>query len=190
MPMIKKTNIPNYLTYGRILSIIIIVALILLEGDIWRWLALIFYIIAAISDFFDGYLARKWNVTSPIGQMLDPIADKLLVGALLLLFAFDGTFSNLDIIAAIIIMLREIFISGLREYLGNKNIVLKVSMLAKYKTTIQMIALGFLFAKPMLIWVASFSTILLWLAAILTIITGWQYWLGAKRALAVSDKGN
>ena len=181
--MIKKSKIPNYLTYGRIFAIPLIIVLALGGDENLRWLALILYVLAAITDFFDGYLARIWGTTSQIGQMLDPIADKLLVGALLIAFAFDGTFSAIDLIPAIAIMMREIFISGLREFLGNKKIVLKVTMLAKYKTTVQMIALGLLFAEPMMLNIALISDIFLWVAAIMTIITGWSYWQGAQKSL-------
>ncbi|MCF6343693.1 MAG: CDP-diacylglycerol--glycerol-3-phosphate 3-phosphatidyltransferase [Devosiaceae bacterium] len=176
----KKSDIPNYLTYSRIVAIPFIIILALSENENLRWLALMLFALAAITDFFDGYLARKWGTTSPVGQMLDPIADKLLVGALLIAFAYDGTFSSLDLIPAIAIMMREIFISGLREFMGNKKIVLKVSILAKYKTTVQLVALGLLFAEPMMPAIALISDVLLWLAAILTLITGWQYWQGAS----------
>ena len=176
-------SIPNLMTFGRIAAIPFIIILMLSESGFLRWLAFILFTLAAITDFFDGYLARKWNQVSPIGQMLDPIADKLLVGALLIAFAFDGTFSTLDLIPAIAIMMREIFISGLREFLGNKKIVLKVSTLAKYKTTIQLVALGLLFVEPLLGGLTLISDIFLWLAAILTLITGFNYLQGAVKNL-------
>ena len=181
--MIKKSDIPNYLTYGRIFAIPLIIVLALMGSESLRWFALVLYALAAITDFFDGYLARKWGTISPIGQMLDPIADKLLVGALLLAFAFDGTFNGLDIIPAIAILMREIFISGLREFLGNKKVILPVTMMAKYKTTVQMVALGLLFAEPMMPNIALISDIFLWAAAIMTLITGYNYWLVAQRAI-------
>ncbi len=181
--MIKKTDIPNYLTYGRIIAIPFIIVLALWGSDMLRWVALVLFALAAITDFFDGYLARKWGTVSPIGQMLDPIADKLLVGALLIAFAYDGTFSKFDLIPAIAIMMREIFISGLREFLGNKKIILPVSMLAKYKTTVQLVALGLLFALPMMPVFGLISDIFLWVAAALTLWTGWSYWQGALKHL-------
>ncbi len=169
-------SLPNLLTYARIIAIPFIIILALSGNDSLRWAALGLFVLAAITDFLDGYLARKWQMVSPVGRMLDPIADKLLVGALLIAFAYDKTFSALDLIPAIIIIMREIFVSGLREYLGNEKIVLPVTMLAKYKTTVQLVALGILFAEPLMGGLALISNIFLWLAAILTVITGWDYW--------------
>lgn len=169
-------SIPNLMTFGRIVAIPFIIILMLSENNSLRWAALILFAIAAITDFFDGYLARKWNQVSPIGRMLDPIADKLLVGALLIAFAYDGIFSILDLIPAIAIMMREILVSGMREYLGNEKVVMPVSTLAKYKTTIQLVALGILFAEPLMNGLTLISDIFLWVAAALTIITGWNYW--------------
>ncbi|GGA45258.1 CDP-diacylglycerol--glycerol-3-phosphate 3-phosphatidyltransferase [Pelagibacterium lentulum] len=177
-------KVPNYLTYGRIFAIPVIMALLLADGDVWRWLALALYIIAAITDFFDGYLARKYGTVSAIGRMLDPIADKLLVGALLLVFFLDGTFGVWELIPATIILLREIFISGLREFMGNEKIVVHVSSLAKYKTTIQLVALALVIAMPVVPVLTIPALALFWLAAILTAITGWQYWQGAISQIA------
>jgi len=177
--MSKKSHtfsLPNLMTFGRILAIPFIIILALSQSDTLKWLALILFALAAITDFFDGYLARKWGQVSAIGQMLDPIADKLLVGALLIVFAFNKTFSALDLIPAIAIMMREIFVSGLREYLGNQKISLPVTMLAKYKTTVQLIAIGILFAEPMMPSLSLISDIFLWSAAALTVWTGWGYW--------------
>jgi CDP-diacylglycerol--glycerol-3-phosphate 3-phosphatidyltransferase len=177
--MSKNSNnfsIPNLLTFGRIAAIPFIIMLALSDIVALRWVALVLFALAAITDFFDGYLARKWNQVSPIGQMLDPIADKLLVGALLIAFAYDKTFSALDLIPAIIILMREILVSGMREYLGNKKVIMPVSMLAKYKTTVQLIALGVLFAEPIMGGLTLISDVLLWFAALLTVITGLSYW--------------
>ncbi len=178
--MIKKNNIPNYLTFLRIIAIPFIVILTLAESDNLRLLALLLFVLASISDYFDGYLARKWNIISSLGQMLDPIADKLLIGSLLVVFAFDGTFNLFDLVAAIIILMREIFISGLREFLGNKNIKLPVSFVAKYKTAVQMLAFILLFAEPIFPILILLSDIFLWLAAILTIWSAYLYWREAK----------
>ncbi len=119
----RTYNIPNLLTYGRIIAVPLIVLCFFMEGrlhssDFARWIALVIYLIASITDFFDGYLARIWNQTSNIGRMLDPIADKLLVSSILLLLAADGTIAGWTIWAAIIILCREILVSGLREYLA------------------------------------------------------------------------
>ncbi|SDG49772.1 CDP-diacylglycerol--glycerol-3-phosphate 3-phosphatidyltransferase [Pelagibacterium luteolum] len=169
-------KLPNYLTYGRIAAVPVIMLLILADNTFLRWLALILYIAAAITDYLDGYYARKYGTISPIGRMLDPIADKLLVAALLLVFCFDGSFGHWDLIPATIILCREIFVSGLREFMGTEKIVVPVTKLAKYKTTVQLVALAFVIAEPLILGMREVTDILLWLAAILTAITGWQYW--------------
>ena len=171
-------RLPNYLTYARIAAIPVIMAFLLADNTVLRWLALLLYIAAAATDYFDGYLARKYGTVSPIGRMLDPIADKLLVGALLLVFCFEGSFGGWDLVPATIILLREIFVSGLREFMGTEKIVVPVSKLAKYKTATQLVALGVVIAEPLIFGMRELSDILLWLAAILTAITGWQYWEG------------
>lgn len=173
-------SLPNLLTIGRIIAIPVIVVLAISDIDLFRWLALAIYVIAAITDLFDGLLARMMNQVSALGRMLDPIADKLLVGALLIAFAWDRTFSVFDLIPAIAIMLREIFVAGLREFLGGSNIVMPVSRLAKYKTTIQLIALGICMAEPLMPGLRLIADSALWLAAILTIWTGLTYWRGAQ----------
>ena len=169
------TTIPNLLTYGRIVAIPLIVLLLVAEHPALRWLALLLYLAAAVSDFFDGYLARRWNQSSPLGRMLDPIADKLLVGALIVTFAWDRSLAAWDLIPALAILLREIFVSGLREFLGPQNVVVKVTMLAKWKTTVQLLALTFIFLAPLLRGAGFVAELLLWLAGIMTIVTGVQY---------------
>lgn len=169
-------NLPNLLTIARIVAIPVIVALAITPINALRWVALALFVIAAITDFFDGYLARTMKLVSPLGRMLDPIADKLLVGALLIALAWDGTFGAFDLIPAIAIMMREIFVSGLREYLGNEKIVVPVSKLAKYKTTLQLISLGVCLAEPLVSGLQLASDLLLWGAALLTLWTGWSYW--------------
>ncbi len=128
---------------------------------------------------FDGYLARIWKQTSTIGRMLDPIADKLLVSAILLLLAVDGTIAGWTLWAAIIILCREILVSGLREYLAELKVSVPVSRLAKWKTTAQMIALAFLLAGPagdkIMPYVTEIGIVLLWASALLTLYTGWDY---------------
>lgn len=177
----KKMNLPNMLTFARILAIPVIVALMVTDIAYFRWIALALYAAAAFTDFLDGYLARVLNQTSPLGRMLDPVADKLLVGALLLTLAWDHTFSAFDLIPATVILCREIFVAGLREYLGTENIVLPVSRLAKYKTTVQLIALGILIAEPLLPELWLISDAFLWGAALLTILTGLNYWSGSQK---------
>ncbi|THF52417.1 CDP-diacylglycerol--glycerol-3-phosphate 3-phosphatidyltransferase [Allorhizobium terrae] len=182
----RTYSIPNLLTYGRILAIPLIVFCFFLEGtlqstDFARWTALGLFVLASITDFFDGYLARIWNQTSNIGRMLDPIADKLLVATCLLLMAADTekTIAGWSLWAAIIILCREILVSGLREYLAALKVSVPVTRIAKWKTTVQMLALGFLLAGPagdkVLPHTTQIGIALLWIAAILTMYTGYDY---------------
>lgn len=183
--MSKHTlSLPNILTYARIVAVPLVVLCFFLEGhlkssDTARWWALGLFAVASITDFFDGYLARMWKQTSNIGRMLDPIADKLLVSAILLLLAADGTIAGWTLWAAIIILCREILVSGLREYLADLKVSVPVSQLAKWKTAIQMVALAFLLAGPagdkVLPYTTEAGLLLLWVAALLTLYTGWDY---------------
>lgn len=177
-------NIPNILTYARILAVPLIVVCFFIEGslrgsDMARWSALALFVLASISDFFDGYLARRWDQSSTIGRMLDPIADKLLVASILLLLAADGTIAGWTIWAGIIILCREILVSGLREYLAALKVSVPVTRIAKWKTTIQMIAIAFLLAGPsgdkVLPHTTQIGLTLLWVAALITIYTGYDY---------------
>ena len=168
-------SLPNQLTIGRILAIPVI-CLFLVSGWEWlRWLALLLYIAAAITDWLDGFLARRMKLNSALGKMLDPIADKLLVGALLVTFAWTRDLNAFDLIPAIAILMREIFVAGLREYLGNRAIEVPVTFLAKWKTTTQLVALALIMAAPMLLGLAFISHLVLWIAAGLTVWTGWEY---------------
>jgi len=177
-------NIPNMLTYARILAVPLVVLCFFLEGtlkssDSARWAAFTIFILASVTDFLDGYLARIWKQTSNIGRMLDPIADKLLVSSVLLLMAADGTIAGWSLWAAIIILCREILVSGLREYLAGLKVSVPVTQLAKWKTTLQLIAIGFLLAGPAGDKVIGYATeiglVLLWISAIITLYTGYDY---------------
>ncbi|PYB70831.1 MULTISPECIES: CDP-diacylglycerol--glycerol-3-phosphate 3-phosphatidyltransferase [Rhizobium] len=186
----RAYNIPNLLTYARILAVPLIVLFFFIEGrlqssDFARWAALAIFIVASITDYLDGYLARIWNQTSNIGKMLDPIADKLLIASVLLLMAADGTIAGWSLWAAITILCREILVSGLREYLAALKVSVPVTRIAKWKTTAQMFALAFLLAGPagdkVLPYTTEMGITLLWIAAILTIYTGYDYFrAGAK----------
>ena len=167
--------VPNIITIARILAIVPITALVMEGSAALRLVALILYIVAAASDWLDGYLARAWNQYSPLGRMLDPIADKLLVGILIAALAWDGSFSALDMIPACAILFREFFIPGLREFLGNITVVLPVSRLAKWKTTLQLVVLAIVLLERIVPGLGLVSDILLWIAAALTLWTGWQY---------------
>ena len=179
MPLPSNISLPNMLTLLRIALIPVIVALVLMGNDGTRWAALALFLVAAITDYFDGMLARRMQLVSPLGRMLDPIADKLLVAALLIAFAFEGSFDAPLTWAAIIILMREIAVSGLREFLGPSNITINVSPLAKYKTTLQLIALGAMILVPLADFVRPLAAALMWLATALTIYTGYQYFAGA-----------
>ncbi len=178
--------LPNLLTYGRIIAVPLLVICFFLEGklqssDFARWSALGVFVIASITDYFDGYLARAWQQTSTIGRMLDPIADKLLISSCLLLLAADTdkTIAGWSLWAAIIILCREILVSGLREYLAELKVSVPVTQLAKWKTAVQMIAIAFLLAgsagDKIIPHVTTAGITLLWIAAIITLYTGYDY---------------
>ena len=177
--MPKTLNIPNLLTIGRIAAIPLICLLVILGGGWGYGLAFVLYVAAAVTDWLDGFLARRWNQGSPLGRMLDPIADKLLVGALLIVLAWTHSLSGWDLIPAVAIMMREIFVSGLREYLGPKGVVVHVTMLAKWKTTTQLVAIGVVLLEALFPDLRLISNILLWLAGALTVWTGAEYFRGA-----------
>lgn len=167
--------VPNFITIARIFAIVPIVALVMSGDPTARAVALALYIVAAASDWVDGYLARAWNQYSDLGRMLDPIADKVLVGILIAALAWADSLSALDMIPATAILFREFFIPGLREFLGNKTVVLHVSPLAKWKTTIQLVALAFVLAETLIPGLALISDLILWVAGVLTVWTGWEY---------------
>lgn len=188
-------SVPNLLTYGRVLAIPAVVGLLFWPREDWvRWIALAIYIIAAITDFFDGYLARAWHQQSAIGRMLDPIADKLLIASCLLMLAADETISGFSLWAAIIILCREILVSGLREFLAELKVSVPVSKVAKWKTTAQLVAVGFLIAGPageaVLPGTIMIGLVLLWVAAVLTIYTGWDYLRSGIRHMVAEDEQN
>ena len=182
-----QKDIPNLLTFLRILIVPILVASFYLDGKMYHWVAAGLFAVASITDFFDGYLARMWKAQTSLGRFLDPIADKLLVACALLMLAYFGGFGEYDIIAAVIILAREILVSGLREFLGGANVSVPVSQLAKVKTAIQMGASCLLllgvegpsFSEVEVYTEQSLTVFLgrigLWIAAILTSITGYAY---------------
>lgn len=177
--MLSMKNLPNLLTLFRIVIVPLLIFFMFFPWHWAHWTALFLFVTAAITDFFDGHLARKHNVQSDLGALLDPIADKFLVLAALLMLIANGTLEGLNVLAAIIILGREILVAGLREFLASSAIKLPVTMLAKWKTTIQMVAIGFLIAGPAgndvipgAIWIGLFG---LWVAAIITVVTGYQY---------------
>jgi CDP-diacylglycerol--glycerol-3-phosphate 3-phosphatidyltransferase/cardiolipin synthase len=183
---VRAASLPNVLTYLRILAVpAVALCLIMIRGDAGRWWALGVYLAACVTDWLDGYLARAWHQQSLLGRMLDPIADKLLVGTTLLMLTHDNTIDRLNVAAAVIILCREILVSGLREFLAELNVRVHVTELAKWKTTVQMIALGVLLAGPagdtIVPGVTWTGLVMLWMAALLTLWTGFDYLKAAVR---------
>jgi CDP-diacylglycerol--glycerol-3-phosphate 3-phosphatidyltransferase/cardiolipin synthase len=168
----------------------VVAALLLIPGSAGRWTSLAIFLVACITDWLDGYLARAWHQQSTIGRMLDPIADKLLVGSTLLVLTHVGTIDSIHIWAAVIILSREILVSGLREFLAELNVKISVTQLAKWKTSLQMVALGVLLAGPagdrIVPGVTQLGFVLLWTAALLTLYTGYDY-LKAAVKHAIED---
>jgi cardiolipin synthase len=175
-------NLPNSLTIARIVLIVPFALLFFMAGAPVRWVALCLFVVAAITDWLDGYLARRLNQGSAFGRMLDPIADKLLVLAALMLLVATGAIAGWSLAAALIILLREIAVSGFREHLGPLGVVVPVSKLAKWKTTLQLIALILLIAPLPAVHLP--GLLMLWAAAVLTLMTGFDYLRATLKALA------
>ena len=175
--MIKQ--IPNYLTMFRIASVVVVYLSFYVAAPLGHWLAVTVFALGAITDFFDGYLARKFDALSDFGRMFDPIADKLMVLICLVMLISADVITLAHLPAALIIIAREILVSGLREFLNWREVTLPVSTLAKYKTSLQMISLGCLLAGPtgdaLLPGLLTLGLALLWLSALLTVITGYEY---------------
>ncbi|AWJ82880.1 CDP-diacylglycerol--glycerol-3-phosphate 3-phosphatidyltransferase [Azospirillum baldaniorum] len=182
------TSLPNLLTLSRIAVIPVVVGLFYVPEAWAAYTACALFAAACITDWFDGYLARAWEQESVIGKFLDPIADKLLVAATLIMLVAFARLSGLSVLAAVVILLREVLVSGLREYLAGLNVGVPVTWMAKWKTTIQMVAIGFLIVGdygPVHIPVTLIGTLGLWVAAILTFVTGWDYMrAGLKHMMA------
>ena len=176
--MAKIYTIPNIITFIRIILIPIILYLLFSENPNIVLLAGGLFIVSSVSDYFDGYLARVLNQSSKLGTLLDPIADKLLIASVIVVLVDTNVISNLHVIPAIIILLREIAISGLREFLAKMNTDMPVSKLAKYKTTFQMVSLSILiislgFQLNDFLW--NLGLVTLWIAAIITLLSGYNY---------------
>lgn len=171
-------NLSNILTLIRILVIPIILFLIYMKGPLSGWIAFILFSLAGISDYFDGYLARIRKEISSFGTFLDPIADKLLVASVILILTSKGIIDGLETIPALIILLREIAVSGLREFLASIKVSIPVSRIAKFKTSLQLIALGTLILSEggiSILPILVLGKIALWIAALLTLYTGFDY---------------
>jgi cardiolipin synthase len=169
-------TLANLLTLSRIGAIPILVALLYIDGSMWAWIACAVFSVIGLTDWLDGYVARRWGEHTEFGRFLDPIADKLLVAAVLLVLVAQERIAGVMVIAALVILCREILVSGLREFLAGLKVGLPVSRLAKWKTAIQMVALGFLIvgdAGPFPIRIV--GEVGLAAAAFLTLFTGWDY---------------
>jgi len=185
---LKPLSIPNLLTYGRIAAAPLVGATFFIEGNWGPWIAFSIFVIASITDYFDGYLARIWNEQSALGRMLDPIADKLLVAVSILVLVADGMLAGWSIWAAIIVLMREIFVSGLREFLAELRVSVPVTWLAKWKTTIQLVSIAALLVAPALQgaksgFIINMGLALFWVAAIVTLYTGYDYLRAGLRRL-------
>ncbi len=175
-------NLSNILTLIRIAVIPIIVLCIYLKSPIFGWIAFVLFCLASITDYFDGYIARIRNEVTNFGTFLDPIADKLLVAAVILILTSKGIISDWQTIPALIILLREITVSGLREYLAGIKVSIPVSRIAKLKTLLQLFALAFLILSESIIdlsLILYLGNIFLWVSALLTLYTGYDYIKGS-----------
>jgi cardiolipin synthase len=187
------TKLPNILTLSRIAAIPLLVALLYFHSPVNRWVAFALFVLAGLTDYLDGYLARHRGQVSALGRFLDPIADKLLVASVIVVLVAINQIEGLVVIPAIVIVCREILVSGLREYLAEVRAPLPVSQLAKWKTTIQMLALGFLIvgteAGPAILpmdWIGDTG---LWIAALLTFVTGYDYLARGLKHMNANDTG-
>tara|TARA_B100000029_G_scaffold236218_1_gene233318 strand:+ start:1525 stop:2094 length:570 start_codon:yes stop_codon:yes gene_type:complete len=178
-----KLKIPNILTIGRIILVPIFIGAFYLPGAMGDWIPLIIFLLASFTDFLDGLLARLYKEESKLGELLDPIADKIIISSALVLLIMDDTIKEYEVIAALIILIREILISGLREFLAKVQIKMPVTSLAKYKTFIQMFAIAILLTGESgnkILNIGNYNAhfigiTFLWLSAILTVYTGYDY---------------
>jgi cardiolipin synthase len=178
--------VPNMLTYARILAVpALVLCMLVLDGHARHWWASGLFIAAAITDWLDGYLARIWSQQSSLGRMLDPIADKLIVGGALLMLVESQQINGVSVVPAVVILSREILVSGLREFLAALNVQVHVTWLAKWKTSVQMVAIAILLGGPafdaILPGITTAGMVLLWIAAMLTLWTGFDYLRAAVR---------
>jgi cardiolipin synthase len=194
----SSLSLPNILTCARIAAIPVVVGCVfwqsIMDGPLWlRWVALAVFVAAGITDYLDGYYARIWDQHSALGRMLDPIADKLLVASCLLMLAAESSIHGWALWAAIVILCREILVSGLREYLAALRVSVPVTKLAKWKTTMQLVAIGFLITgeagEAIFPPITLIGIFLLWASAIFTIYTGWDYFRASIHHLIGEDEG-
>ena len=183
-------NLPNLLTLSRIVAIPLVIVTFFLPAPFGPWAGCILFAAAGFTDWLDGQLARRWHQQSAWGRVLDPIADKLLVATILFMLAALERISAVTIFPALVILAREILVSGLREHLAMLRVPVPVSRLAKWKTALQMVAIGVLLvgdAGPAALHVRTVGELLLWLAAGLTLITGYDYWRAGMSHIGEED---
>jgi cardiolipin synthase len=186
------TSLPNLLTLSRILVIPVLVVLFFLPGEAAKWAALVLFTLAGITDYFDGYFARTRRQMSALGRFLDPVADKLLVASVILLLVAFGRITDWTVLPALVILCREILVSGLREFLAGLRVRVPVSRLAKWKTGIQMVAIGFLIigdSSPDFIPALAIGAAGLWIAAVLTLVTGYDYLRSGLKYMTAPERG-
>lgn len=184
-------TIPNILTFARVALIPILVVLLFLDGTTPRWWAFGLFAALAFTDYLDGFLARKLNQQSELGALIDPIADKVLVAALVVALVGSGDIASWDIAGAILILSREFLVSGLREFLAQRAIPLPVTKLAKWKTTFQLVGIALYILPPLLFPAQEIVTSAIWwVATALTLITGYDYVTSATRRLDADKQGS
>ncbi|SFO36934.1 CDP-diacylglycerol--glycerol-3-phosphate 3-phosphatidyltransferase [Sphingomonas sp. OK281] len=172
-------SLPNLLTLSRIVAVPLLVWFLWWpDWEAGYGIAFVLYCLMGITDYFDGYLARSSGAVSRLGIFLDPIADKIMVAAVILILVGTRDIAGIHVIGALVILLREIAVSGLREFLAQVQVSVPVSQLAKWKTTLQLVSLGGIIlggAVPEMVWVHTVGIVALWGAAVLTLLTGWDY---------------
>jgi cardiolipin synthase len=185
-------NLPNILTYGRVAAAPLVGLTYYIPNNWGPWIAFTIFVIASVTDYLDGYLARAWHQQSALGRMLDPIADKLLVSVAILVLVADGVLNGWSLWAAIIVLMREVFVSGLREFLAELRVSVPVTRLAKWKTAMQLVAIAALLIAPAIVGskqgiVIDLGLTFFWAAAIVTLYTGYDYFRAGLKHL-VSDE--
>ena len=186
------TSLPNVLTYGRIAAAPMVGATFFIQGDLGHWLAFVLFAAASVTDYIDGYIARAWQQQSALGRMLDPVADKLLVAVSILVLVANGMLAGWSIWAAIIVLMREIFVSGLREFLAELRVSVPVTRLAKWKTTLQLVAIAILLVAPALEgnqtgFIPLMGLTMFWIAALVTLYTGFDYFRAGLKHLVEEE---
>lgn len=186
------TTLPNLLTLSRILAMPLVVATFYLPEPLGPWTGCVIFTIAGVTDWLDGKLARAWQQQSEWGRFLDPIADKLLVSGILLMLTATQRISPSAVLPALVILSREILVSGLREHLAGMRVKVPVTSLAKWKTTIQLVAIGVLLvgdAGPDFLHAKALGEVLLWIAAAFTLVTGYQYLAAGIAHVSIEETG-